>query len=160
MRTFLFKRGFILPVTVTGIVPLALVLVLQAWRNLELPYAVAGGLLYACGLTMLVLTTRMFAEHHGSLAPWNPPKEMVVEGAYRHVRNPMIGGVYAMLLGETLAFHSLPIGAWALTFIVGMSTHIFFQEEAGLRGRFGDAYVRYCQNVPRWIPRFSPWQPD
>jgi protein-S-isoprenylcysteine O-methyltransferase Ste14 len=125
-----------------------------------LPCALAGGLLYAAGLTMLLLTTRLFARHHGSLAPWNPPTEIVVVGQYRHVRNPMISGVYATLLGETLAFGSLPIGAWALTFIVGMSSHIFLQEEPALRGRFGEAYVRYCQNVPRWIPRVSAWQPD
>ena len=102
----------------------------------------------------------LFARHHGSLAPWNPPTEMVITGPYRHCRNPMISGVYAMLLGETLAFTSLPIGAWALTFIVGMSSHIFFQEEPGLRQRFGEAYLRYCQNVPRWIPRLAPWNKD
>jgi protein-S-isoprenylcysteine O-methyltransferase Ste14 len=158
MRSFLLRRGFILPVTVTGIVPIALIFTLKLWRTVELPYALAGALLYAGGLTLLIRTASLFAQHHGSLAPWNPPTEMVVAGPYRFWRNPMISGVYAMLLGETLAFSSLPLGAWALTFIVGMSSHIFFQEEPALRERFGDAYLRYCRAVPRWLPRLTPYQ--
>jgi protein-S-isoprenylcysteine O-methyltransferase Ste14 len=158
MQSFLFKRGFILPVTVTGIVPLTLIFTLKLWRAVELPYALAGALLYASGLTLLIRTTRLFAQHHGSLAPWNPPKEMVVVGPYRFWRNPMISGVYAMLLGETLAFTSLVIGVWALMFIVGMSSHIFFQEEPRLRERFGEPYLRYCREVPRWLPRLSAYQ--
>ncbi len=29
----------------------------------------------------------------------------------------------------------------------------------GLEQRFGVDYVRYKQNVPRWIPRWTPWSP-
>jgi protein-S-isoprenylcysteine O-methyltransferase Ste14 len=158
MRSFLFTRGFILPVTVTGVVPIALIAATGAWHGLEPAYAVAGALFYLAGLTMLVFTTRLFALHHGSLAPWNPPTEMVVVGPYRHSRNPMISGVYAMLLGESLAFLSPWIAGWALAFIVGMSSHIFFQEEPLLRQRFGDSYLRYCQYVPRWLPRLKPYE--
>jgi protein-S-isoprenylcysteine O-methyltransferase Ste14 len=158
MRSFLFKRGFILPVTVTGLIPLALIVATKAWRGLEPGFVVPGALLYLAGLTMLVFTTRLFASHHGSLAPWNPPTEIVVVGPYRHSRNPMISGIYAMLLGESLAFFSPFIAGWALTFIVGMSCHIFFQEEPLLRQRFGDSYLRYCQQVPRWLPRLTPYQ--
>ena len=34
-----------------------------------------------------------------------------------------------------------------------------FAEEPGLRARFGEDYVRYCANVPRWVPRLRPWAP-
>ncbi len=30
-------------------------------------------------------------------------------------------------------------------------------EETGLERRFGDDYRRYKANVPRWIPRLTPW---
>jgi protein-S-isoprenylcysteine O-methyltransferase Ste14 len=157
MRSFLLTRGFILPVTVTGVVPVGLVFATRAWERVEWPFAVGGALLYLAGLTMLVLTTRLFDAHHGSLAPWNPPTELVVMGPYRHSRNPMISGVYAMLLGESLAFFSPWIGGWSLLFIVGMSSHIFFQEEPALRQRFGESYARYCKAVPRWLPRLTPY---
>jgi protein-S-isoprenylcysteine O-methyltransferase Ste14 len=30
-------------------------------------------------------------------------------------------------------------------------------EEPTLRRLFGDDYVDYCRNVPRWIPRLTPF---
>ena len=33
-----------------------------------------------------------------------------------------------------------------------------FGEEPGLAKRFGDDYLHYKQNVPRWIPRLTPWK--
>jgi protein-S-isoprenylcysteine O-methyltransferase Ste14 len=159
VRSFLFKKGFILPVTVTGIIPLTIILATSAWQGAVLFSIVPGALLYLAGISMLVQTTGLFARHHGSLAPWNPPTEMVIVGPYRYARNPMITGIYAMLVGETVAFRSPWVGAWCATFVVGMTSHIVFQEEPLLRKRFGEAYDRYCQHVPRWLPRLSPYDP-
>jgi protein-S-isoprenylcysteine O-methyltransferase Ste14 len=155
----LCTRGFILPVTVTGLVPLLLTLATAAWTRATAPALVAGALLVVAGLVMLVATTQLFARGHGSLAPWNPPTALVVAGPYRFCRNPMITGIYAILAGEALAFRSPWLAAWAAAFIVGMSSHIVFREEPTLRQRFGEAYVRYCANVPRWVPRVKPYQP-
>ena len=159
MYSFLFKRGFVLPVTVTGLVPLFIVLASAAWTKTAAASLVGGAGLVGFGLAMLVSTTQLFARNHGSLAPWNPPTELVASGPYRFCRNPMITGVYCILAGETLAFRSPWLLAWALAFIVGMSSHILFQEEPLLRRRFGEAYVRYCENVPRWLPRLKPYRP-
>ena len=55
----------------------------------------------------MVWTNRLFATiGHGTLAPWNPPEKLVVRGVYRHVRNPMITGVFCILLGEAVFFGS------------------------------------------------------
>jgi protein-S-isoprenylcysteine O-methyltransferase Ste14 len=37
--------------------------------------------------------------------------------------------------------------------------HVYFitSEEPGLYKRFGDEYLEYKKNVPRWIPRLTPW---
>jgi protein-S-isoprenylcysteine O-methyltransferase Ste14 len=142
MLSFFFKRGFILPTTVGGVVPLTLVLVTKAWIGLGPLFAIPGALVVIAGLAMLVWTTRLFAQHDGSLAPWNPPTKVVLVGPYRYSRNPMISGVYAVLCGEALAFTSPWLAGWALLFIVGMSSHIFFQEEPTLRERFGEPYLR------------------
>jgi protein-S-isoprenylcysteine O-methyltransferase Ste14 len=158
VRSFLFERGFILPVTVTGVVPAGIVFATTAWRHTDVVWLGGGALLYGFGLFMLALTTGLFAVHHGSLAPWNPPTELVVVGPYRYCRNPMITGIYAMLLGETIAFRSAFVGGWALAFILGMSSHILFQEERALRVRFGESYDEYCKNVPRWLPRLVPYE--
>jgi protein-S-isoprenylcysteine O-methyltransferase Ste14 len=157
MRGFLFRRGFILPVVVAGVAPIAIVLATSAWRTLAPLWLVPGALLAFGGLTMLALTTTLFAQHHGSLAPWNPPTELVLVGPYQHCRNPMISGVYAMLVGEAIAFHSWPVLLWGVAFIVGMSTQIVLHEEPILRERFGAPYDDYCRHVPRWVPRLRPF---
>jgi protein-S-isoprenylcysteine O-methyltransferase Ste14 len=159
VHSFFFQRGFILPVTVTGIIPLCIVIATKAWRDASLPALLVGSLFSLVGLWLFILTAGLFAKHHGSLAPWNPPAQMVVVGPYRYCRNPMISGVYAMLLGETIALLSPWIGLWALVFVIGMSSHIVFQEEPRLHERFGEPYARYCKHVPRWLPRLSPYRP-
>jgi len=157
VRSFLLQRGFILPVTVTGLIPLCIAVATRAWRDASLSSLLLGSLFSLASLWLLLLTTGLFTKHHGSLAPWNPPTQMVVVGPYRYCRNPMIAGVYAMLLGEAIAFRSPWIGLWALAFVIGMSSHIVFQEEPRLHERFGEPYARYCKNVPRWLPRLSPY---
>src|SRR5206468_12404583 len=105
------------------------------------------------------VTARSFARHDGSLAPWNPPKQLVVVGLYRYCRNPMITGIYAMLTGEALALRSPWVAGWAALFMIGMTSHIVFQEEPLLRDRFGESYDDYCKHVPRWLPRLIPYIP-
>ena len=130
MRSFLFKRGFILPVTVTGIIPLAIVLLAGAWRAAVVASMVpAQGDPLRRGLHAADVHHRPLRRHHGSLAPWNPPTQMVVVGPYRYGRNPMITGIYCMLLGEAVALRSPWVAAWFVTFAIGMGSHIVCQEE-------------------------------
>lgn len=107
----------------------------------------------------MVLTNRLFATvGHGTLAPWNPPQRLVVRGVYRHVRNPMMLGVFCILLGEAIFFGSVWLLGWFGTFVAMVLIVIPLVEEPGLAKRFDDDYVRYKQNVPRWIPRLTPWK--
>lgn len=105
------------------------------------------------GATVYLLATR----GRGTLAPWNPTSRLVVEGAYLHVRNPMISSVLAILLGESLAGASLPLFLWLLMFAAINMVYIPLFEEPGLLGRFGPDYDEYRRHVPRWIPRLRPW---
>ena len=120
----------------------------------------SAALLLCLGLVLMVATIRLFVTvGKGTLAPWNPPQRLVVRGVYRHVRNPMISGVLFVLLGEAVLAASLPLlGLFALAVIVNV-VYIPLSEEPGLAKRFGDDYLTYKQNVPRWIPRLRPW-PD
>ena len=69
----------------------------------------------------------------------------------------MIAGVLAMLVGEAVALGSLLILAWALVFWVGKHVWFVASEEPALWRRFGEAYRRYRDEVPRWLPRRTPW---
>ena len=108
----------------------------------------------------MVLTITLFATSgNGTLAPWDATQKLVVRGVYRHVRNPMIGGVFCILLGESLALGSVTLFCWFAVFVLGNLVYIPLVEEPGLQGRFGQAYERYRKHVPRWIPRPKPWMP-
>lgn len=106
----------------------------------------------------MTLTISIFATiGEGTLAPWDPPKRLVVRGVYRHVRNPMISGVLFVLLGEAILFGSMPVFVWFGVFALINAIYIPFVEERALENRFGDDYRLYKQNVPRWIPRLEAW---
>jgi protein-S-isoprenylcysteine O-methyltransferase Ste14 len=121
-----------------------------------IPVAVGAGLI-ALGLALMYRTILLFARvGRGTLAPWDPTERLVVEGPYRHVRNPMISGAMAILLGEGLLIGSPAVGVWFGAFVLANSLWMPLVEEPGLRRRFGQDYERYASAVPRWIPRRAP----
>ncbi|HET6761448.1 MAG TPA: isoprenylcysteine carboxylmethyltransferase family protein [Gemmatimonadaceae bacterium] len=122
---------------------------------------VGGVLLLVVGLILFSASLRKFAtEGEGTLAPWDPPRRLVVRGPYRYVRNPMISGVLFVLFGEALFLRSRPHLSWALIFLAANAVWIPLFEEWDLRRRFGDAYVEYCRHVRRFLPRLRPWEPE
>ena len=59
------------------------------------------------GLALLLWCVRDFyVAGKDTLAPWSPPKHLVISGLYRYSRNPMYVGVATMLVGWALAFAS------------------------------------------------------
>jgi protein-S-isoprenylcysteine O-methyltransferase Ste14 len=115
--------------------------------------------LIGIGVALFVATLRRFAgEGEGTLAPWDPPRRLVVRGAYRYVRNPMISGVLMVLAGEALVLLSRSHLLWALLFFVVNALYIPLVEEPMLARRFGERYNEYCRHVPRLVPRLRPWE--
>jgi protein-S-isoprenylcysteine O-methyltransferase Ste14 len=152
----------LLPGTVTVVIP-AIILHFAGMHWLSPPWTIAllatGSILVLLGLILMTTTIRLFVTvGKGTLAPWEPTQKLVVRGVYRHVRNPMITGVFCILLGEGVFFGSPWLLGWATVFFVVNLIYIPAFEEPGLVSRFGDDYLLYKQNVPRWIPRWTPWE--
>jgi protein-S-isoprenylcysteine O-methyltransferase Ste14 len=117
-----------------------------------------GTCLLGLGLLLMFKTITLFAKiGKGTLAPWTPTRKLVIHGIYRHVRNPMISGVFCVLLGEANVLGSRPLLYWSFVFGLLNLIYIPLLEEPGLERRFGEAYVQYKKNVPRWLPRLHPW---
>jgi protein-S-isoprenylcysteine O-methyltransferase Ste14 len=124
----------------------------------EIARQLAGVALLALGLTLFVASLRRFVgEGEGTLAPWDPPRRLVVRGPYRYVRNPMISGVLFVLFGEALVLLSRPHALWAALFLAVNATYIPLVEEPQLASRFGEPYRDYCRHVRRFLPRLRPW---
>jgi hypothetical protein len=87
--------------------------------------------------------------------------KLAVGGPYAHTRNPLYLGTFLMALGATLS-----VGAYLLTALMAVvfffNYHYVIQhEEAKLPSYFGNAYLAYCNLVPRFIPRvLSPPRQD
>lgn len=90
----------------------------------------------------------------GTPAPIDPPKELVVAGLYKIVRNPMYVGILLILLGHIFWFQSILLVLYAVCLFIAFHLFVVFYEEPTLREKFGDSYDRFSQRVPRWIPRF------
>jgi protein-S-isoprenylcysteine O-methyltransferase Ste14 len=157
----------VFPVTVTLVVPALTVTPAQARPNLGSPLhiglVIVGVLLIAGGLGLWTWTVFLFDRiGKGTLGLgklMGEPVHLVVEGPYRHVRNPMISGVLAILLGEAAVAASGPLLLWFAIFLTLQEIAIRIWEEPHLAQRYGSEYLDYRQNVPRWIPRISAWTP-
>jgi protein-S-isoprenylcysteine O-methyltransferase Ste14 len=121
---------------------------------------VIGAVLTLAGAVIVIDSFARFAlQGRGTPAPVAPPSSLVVAGFYRHVRNPMYVGVISAILGQALAFGDVRLVVYAALF--WLATHIFvaYFEEPRLAHEFAAAYEAYRANVPRWIPRLTPWRP-
>jgi protein-S-isoprenylcysteine O-methyltransferase Ste14 len=155
----------VLPFTVTVLVPLwvarrAGVTAGPGGSAIQIAIQAIGLVVLGIGLLLFGASLRQFVVRgRGTLAPWDPPKHLVVNGPYRYVRNPMISGVVFILFGEVLILLSWPHAQWALLFLCINLVYIPLLEEPPLEQRFGGAYREYCRNVHRLVPRIRPWTP-
>jgi protein-S-isoprenylcysteine O-methyltransferase Ste14 len=165
MSISLIKAIIILPGTALVLIPALIV-----WLTRETLFAasfppdsavlwLAGLLFAAAGLTLMIWTVRLFAVAGGggTPAPWEPIKNFIVLGPYRYMRNPMLTGASLILVAETLLLQSTPVLLWMIAFVILNTIYFVIWEEPQLENRFGDTYRDYKRDVPRWIPRSSPY---
>jgi len=159
---FVFVGG---PTLVAGLVPW----LMTHWHADDqlLSLKLLGGAFIAFGLLLVLEATARFAlQGRGTPAPWAPPERFVARGSYRFTRNPMYVGVLALIVGQALLLGREILLAWAAAAWLIFQLFLLFEEEPGLRKRFGAAYEDYCARVPRWLPiaprspRYSRRRPD
>jgi len=109
-------------------------------------------------LVGLVIILRCFADFvrrgRGTPAIYDPPRELVVAGLYRHVRNPQYVGVVLVVVGEALLTGMVVLFGYAALMAVGYHLFVRYYEEPTLGRLFGEPYARYREAVPRWLPRW------
>ena len=156
MRLFLGLRSLLflilLPGTVAGYIPFR---ILRGSGQLFVPTLSFGAVLAGCvafaGICVLLRCVwDFFAAGRGTLAPIDPPRQLVVRGLYRFTRNPMYNGVVAVLLGEAWFFRSGGLFQYAIMMFVVFHMMVVGYEEPALEARFGESYRAYRAAVPRW----------
>ena len=95
----------------------------------------------------------------GTPSPTHPTRHFVVSGFYRHVRNPMYVAVLGAILGQALLFADARLFVYSGFIWLLFHGFVAVYEEPALARRFTAEYEEYRANVPRWLPRLTPWSP-
>ncbi len=125
------------------------------WPRWQVPGgAVVGICIMLAGIAVLLYSSGLFSRvGRGTPVPIEPPEHLVITGLYRYSRNPMYVAQVAVLLGLFLYRGELSLALYAAIWAGAVGSWVVWREEPELRRRFGEEYVRYTQQVPRWIPR-------
>lgn len=82
---------------------------------------------------------------------------LATTGPYAHTRNPLYFGSFLIAAGFAVAAH------WSLLLIVVAFFALVYgptieKERVKISARFPDAYSRWEQNVPAFVPRATAWR--
>ena len=139
----------------------------EAAKKLRLPLGFALGILYLIFAhpTPLALITGGVIAFSGVLVrAWasghiSKNERLAVTGPYAHTRNPLYFGSFLIAAGFAIAAHwallLVVIALWAFIYAPTME-----RERANISGRFPEAYARYSENVPAFVPRIRPWRDE
>ena len=120
---------------------------------------ILGGILIIAGVPGIVDSFARFAlEGRGTPAPIAPAQKLVVTGLYRYVRNPIYIALVAVILGQALLFGDLRLLWYGALLRLFFHVWVVIYEEPTLKETFGTEFESFRTNVPRWIPRLTPWR--
>jgi len=114
------------------------------------------------GMFLAIWSVRTFYTKggEGTPGPWRPVSNLIISGPYRYVRNPMLLGVFFLLLFESIFFNSILLFFWFIIFFVGNIIYFKNYEEKELIKRFGAEYEDYKNKVSMLIPRLTPYNKE
>jgi len=140
-----------LPALVAGVVP---ALIVRSGTPGGRAVAAAFALLGGGSLLLLWCVRDFFVSGRGTLAPWDPPKHLVVTGLYRLVRNPMYLAVLLIVAGWSILYRSGWLALYAILLAIGFHLRVLWHEEPWLQRQFGAEWEAYAAKTARWVPRW------
>jgi protein-S-isoprenylcysteine O-methyltransferase Ste14 len=129
-----------------------------SWSGIVRPATMGlpqGAGMIVAGAGMLIALSCIFTfvfVGRGTPAPFDPPRRLVVRGAYRFVRNPMYIGAGLALTGAALFYQAVSLLIYAGVFLLVSHLFVTLYEEPTLAATFGADYEAYCHRVRRWLP--------
>jgi protein-S-isoprenylcysteine O-methyltransferase Ste14 len=119
-----------------------------------LPRTVARALgwpLIGSGLILGFLGDRALRNAGTNINPYKPVSTIVVDGPYQFTRNPLYLATTLIYAGIAVRLNAL----WAallLPLVLGVvQRSVIKREERYLERKFGEEYIRYKEQVRRWI---------
>jgi protein-S-isoprenylcysteine O-methyltransferase Ste14 len=103
------------------------------------------------GLAIGLLGFREMKRAQTNVDPRKPTTAIVSAGPYRYTRNPLYVGMTLIYAGFMARANALP-AALLLPVVLHLMDHgVIEREERYLERKFGDEYLRYKEEVRRWI---------
>lgn len=147
----MFWRAVLAFLAMPGMVAFAVPALWLASIGRHLAYP-AGLAIWTVGVIGLLWCVRDFyVQGKGTLAPWEPPTQLVTVGLYRFSRNPMYVSVALILLGWATAFASTGLAIYTLVVVAAFYLRVVFGEEPYLARTHGEQWAQYVAQVPRWF---------
>ncbi len=112
-------------------------------------------LLALSGLALRSLVIGFVYIKRGGLNKQVYAEALVTSGIFALSRNPLYVGNLLIYAGVFLLHGNWMVIALGYGLFLLIYRAIVAAEEAYLRGKFGEAYDRYCMDVPRWWPQWS-----
>lgn len=148
--------ALLLPGVFAGYIPWRYFGLSEVHLDFRDPVQLIGLLSVAAGVLLLLACIWEFAHSgRGTLAPVDPPRDLVVRGLYCFVRNPMYLSVTSIVLGEVMLTRSRGLFLYWVIWFAVVNVFVMGYEEPTLRKRFGPSYDDYSRRVGRWLPRLG-----
>lgn len=126
----------------------------RVFTNPLIPLAV-GILVAICGQLLRVATIGLKYIVRGGSKRRVYAEDLVTDGLFSHVRNPLYIGNAMVIVGLGIMSNSLLFNVVLTPVFLFFYQAIVRAEEDYLRRRFGPDFVCYCEAVRRWCPRFG-----
>jgi protein-S-isoprenylcysteine O-methyltransferase Ste14 len=150
------------PCTLAGLIPWLITgwQLQQPFLGLELTRSMGAVIILAGVLVLGDAFARFALQGLGTPAPIAPPRNLVVTGLYRYVRNPIFVALVAIILGQAVLMGDWHLIVYGALLWLAFHVQVVAYEEPTLKQTFGTEYEAFRAAVPRWIPRMTPWRSE
>ena len=110
--------------------------------------------IFFLALVLIGWSVLNFLKARGTPVPSNPPPKLVASGPYAFVRNPMLSGIFTLLIGLSAFFGSISLLALFTPLFIAINVwELKAIEEPELLKRLGHDYMEYRKKTPMFFPR-------
>ncbi len=134
----------------------------SSWQPL-LSRSITNNILYLLPMLIpagiLLSALKQFAvEGQGTAFPFDPPKVLVIKGIYAYISNPMQVGICFMMIWWGVVLNSFLVGLCGLIALLLFIVYEGICNGSSSIGERDPNWILYHREVPKWIPRKTPWK--